>query len=145
MSEDDKREERISRRDFIKSAGLVAGSVAIGSTALTVTSPAKPAAAQAAAGVTLEVLDPSGAYEVKKLFAKRLDDLNGKTVCMVSNNIWQSWRTFPLIGDLLKKQYPTVKINPWEELGSDFESKPEEGLAKMKALGCNAAIVGNAG
>ncbi len=145
MSQDDKKEPgEISRREFLKDATLIAGSAAIGSAGLLAATPAQTASAQAAAA-NLEVLDPSGAYEVTKLFAKRLDNLNGKTVCMVSNNIWQSWRTFPLIGDLLKKQYPTVKIVSWEQFGSDFESKPTEGLAKMKALGCDAAIVGNAG
>ncbi len=99
--------------------------------------------------VTLEVLDPRGASVVTQVHAPRLDTLEGKTICLLSNNIWQSWRTQPLIGELLQKQYPTAKIIPWTEIPVFSESfSPEqyaEVVAAVKAAGCDGAIVGNAG
>ena len=104
-----------------------------------------PTSVPAAAGlVTLEVLDPSGAYEVSQLFAARVPDLNGKTVCEVSDGIWESGRTFPLIADLLKKQFPTIKIIPFDQFPTANGTDPTLG-PKLKAAGCDAAIVGNAG
>jgi len=108
-----------------------------------------PTSAPAPAGpVTLEVLDPSGAFEVTALHAKRLDTLAGKTICFLSDDEWQAWRTFPLIADLLKKAYPTIKIVDWKEFPRDgdhgypdFDKNP--GLLKSK--GCDGVILGNAG
>lgn len=141
MTEAKKDERKISRMEFIKDAGLIGG--AIGSMALIGGAPTKTASAQGTpTTVTLEVLDPSGAYRVTQLFAPRVPDLNGKTLCEISNNIWQSWRTFPLIRELLQRQYPTIKIIPWDDKRLvDWEKKPEV----LKSLGCQAAIVGNAG
>lgn len=141
MPEEKRKIGRISRREFIKDAGLIGA--AIGSTALTAGAPTKTASAQGSpTTVTLEVLDPSGAYQVAHLFAPRVPDLNGKVLCEISNNIWQSWRTFPLIRELLQRQYPTIKIIPWDDKRLvDWEKKPEV----LKTLGCQAAIVGNAG
>jgi hypothetical protein len=114
-----------------------------------VTSAPAPTSAPAAPGpVTLEVLDPSGAFEVMTLNAPRLDTLEGKTVCYLSDNEWQSWRTFPLLTDLLTKQFPTIKIVSWEEFPRDgdhgypdFTKNPD----LLKSKGCDAVILGNAG
>jgi hypothetical protein len=146
MPDENKREEGgISRREFIKDAGLMVGSAAIGSAASLAAAPAQIASAQAAAPVTLEVLDAGGAYEVTQLFASRLPDLNGKIVCEVTDGIWQAWRTFPLIRELLKKQFPTIKIIPFDQFPQASSSVPTDLVAKVKAAGCQAAIVGNAG
>ncbi len=149
MSEEKKREEgEISRRDFIKDAGLIVGSAAVASTGLLAGGHVETAAAQTTSGVTLEVLDPSGAFEVTTLNAPRVPTLEGKTVCFLSDNEWQAWRTFPLLADLLKKQFPTIKIVSWEAFPRDgdhgypdFDKNP--GLLKSK--GCDAVILGNAG
>jgi len=61
------------------------------------------------------VYDPTGSAEVTQLFAPRLADLNGKTICEVSNDSWEAQRTFPLIRALLQKQFPTAKIIPYTE------------------------------
>ncbi len=140
MSEENKHEDGISRREFIKDAGLMVGSAALGSAASLAATPA-----QAAESVTLEVLDPSGAYEVTTLFAQRLPDLNGKTVCEITDGIWQAWRTFPLIRQLLQKQFPTIKIIPYDQFPQASASVDPNLVAKVKAAGCQAAIVGNAG
>ncbi len=141
-------QEEISRREFIKDAGLMVGGAAISSAAMVAAGPAQIASAQAQAGVTLEVLDPRGAFEVSTLNAPRLPTLEGKTICYLSDDEWQAWRTFPLLTTLLKKQFPTIKIVDWKEFPRDgdhgypdFDKNP--GLLKSK--GCDAVILGNAG
>jgi len=114
----------------------------------TIVSPTSAPVATAAAGpVTLELPDPTGALEVTQLFSARLDDLAGKTICEVSNSSWEAARTFPLIRELLQKQFPTAKIIPYTEftMGSNQIGNDLELGNKLKAAGCQAAIVGNAG
>lgn len=155
IPKDDKPAEvQVSRRAFLKDAGLIVGGAAI-TTALAPataalaesvagTSPTTPAPAQAE--VKLEVLDPSGAFEVTALHAKRLDTLEGKTICELSDNEWQSWRTFPLIRELLQKKYPTLKIITWDTFPRDGDHGYPDFAAHPDLLkGCDAAIVGNAG
>jgi hypothetical protein len=100
------------------------------------------------APVTLKVFDPTGAIEVTQLFAPRLSDLNVKTICEVSNTSWEAARTFPLIRELLIKQYPTAKIIDFTRFPSGTTTISDENSKlgdKLKAAGCQAAIVGNAG
>jgi hypothetical protein len=97
--------------------------------------------------VTLEVFDPTGAFEVSELHAARLDTLEGKTICELSNLGWQSIRTMPYLREVLQKMYPTAKFIPWEELTPTREHMEdldhvEKVLQENK---CDAAIVGNAG
>ena len=105
-----------------------------------------PGEATAADPVTLKVYDPTGAIEVTQLFAPRLADLNGKTICELSNASWEAYRTFPVIRDLLQKQFPTAKIIPYTEFpeGTAKIDVPNIGNV-VKQKGCNAVIVGNAG
>ncbi len=107
-----------------------------------------PAAAQEP--VTLEVYDPSGAFEVSEVHAPRLDTLAGKTICELSNGSWEHDRTFALIRDLLQRQFPDVKFVTFDELGLwgtdriDYPNLDQiEAIAKEK--GCDALISGNAG
>ncbi len=147
MSEEKKREEReISRREFIKDAGLVAGSAAIGSMAAMAAVPTETAAAQAAP-VTFQVYDPTGTTEVTQLFAKRLGDLTGKTICEVSNDGWEAQRTFPYIRELLQRMYPTAKFVPYDQV---VATRPQSEdlkyvIQQVKAAKCDAVIAGNAG
>jgi len=106
-----------------------------------------PAPTATPAPVTFTLYDPTGAIEVSKLFTPRLDTLAGKTICEVSDDMWQAQRTFPLIRQLLQKQFPTAKIIPYTEFphGSGTIAGDAEIGNKLKAAGCQAAIVGNAG
>ncbi len=145
MSEEIKKGE-ISRREFLKDAGLIAGTAAVGSAGLIAGLPAQTASAQAATPVKLEVLDPSGAFEVTTLNAKRLAALDGKTIAFLSDDEWQSWRTFPLLADLLKKQFPTIKIIDWKEYPRDGDhGYPDFSKHPDLLNGVDAAILGNAG
>ena len=112
-------------------------------------------AAQAAAAtpVTLTVYNPTGATEVKQVFAPRLADLNGKTICELSNNAWEAPRTFPAIRELLKRQFPTAKFIPYTEFpygpgsagGGSYAMDDDKIVKLVKEKGCQAVITGNAG
>jgi len=166
MAEEKEVPKRLSRKDFVKGAAVGGAGVAAASV-LASCAPAAtpapeaaptcppaaecppcptPAAAGEAAPVTLEVFDPTGAFEVSQLFSPRLDTLEGKTICEVSNDSWQSERTFPLIRELLQNQYPTMTIIPYTEFphGTD-EIDVEEKWDQLKEAGCDAVIVGNGG
>jgi hypothetical protein len=124
--------------------GLLALAIMIGLVAISGVPWVNKATAQSP--VTLQVYDPTGAFEITQTFAPRLADLNGKTICEVSDDSWQADRTFPAIRDLLQKQFPAAKIVPWNQLPvlSTTADIPTLEDAVKKA-GCQAAIVGNAG
>jgi hypothetical protein len=102
-----------------------------------------------AAPVKFTVENPTGSLEVTQVFASRIADLNGKTICEVMNGMWESPRTFPVISELLKKQFPKSKIIDSTQFRSfdekDSVSEIHQLALQMKAAGCQAAIVGNAG
>ena len=100
----------------------------------------------AADPVTLEVHAPTGAIKVTELFSPRLPNLDGKTICELSNDAWETDRTFPAIRKILQKQFPTAKIIPYTEfpLGK-FGLEHAEDIGDLVAKkGGQAAIVGNA-
>jgi hypothetical protein len=105
--------------------------------------------AMAAEPVKLEVYDPTGSIQVTQTFAPRLASLQGKTICEVSNGLWEVDRMFPAITDALKKQFPTVNIIDHTKLPSFTAAWSVADLKNMantvKAAGCQATIVGNAG
>ncbi|MFC1966853.1 hypothetical protein ACFLWI_07955, partial [Chloroflexota bacterium] len=59
---------------------------------------------------SLEVFNPTGATDITTSHAPRLDTLEGKTIYLVSHDIWQAYRTLPLIRDLLQERFPTATI-----------------------------------
>lgn len=104
--------------------------------------------AAAADPVTLSVYDPTGSAQVSQLFAPRVDTLAGKTVCELTDSMWESGRTFPVITDLLKKRFPTATVidhTRWAFTERDSVADLQKVAASVKAGGCRAAIVGNAG
>ncbi len=113
---------------------------------LTVLAIAGTPAATAQTPVTLTVFDPTGAFEVTQTFAPRVADLNGKTICQLSDDMWEAYRTFPLIAQLLQRQFPTIKIVPNTEFASGTDGIDSDKTAQqVKDKGCQAVIVGNAG
>ena len=95
--------------------------------------------------VSLEVLNPVAAKQLGELHAPRLKDLQGKTICELSNAAWEAMRTFPFIREQLQKQFPTMKIIPYTEfpLGSANIDVADMGET-LKKKGCQAVITGNA-
>jgi hypothetical protein len=93
----------------------------------------------------MEVFDPSGVTEVLKLHAPRLDTFNGKTVALLSDDMWQAHRMLPLVREKLQAQYPDATFIPETEfpMGSR-EMDTEECVDMLEARGVDAVIVGNA-
>jgi len=158
MADEKEVPKRLSRKDFVKGAAVVAGAGALASCAPAATPvpeavptcpPAEecppcptPAAAGEAGPVTFEVFNPSGASEITKLFAKRLDTLEGKTICLIGAS-WGGDMSLPVTYELLKEQYPTANVIPYTEMPSSTDL---EGIQKaLTEKGCDAVIQGNAG
>jgi len=94
--------------------------------------------------ISLEVYDPTGAIEVTEQHAPRLADLSGKTICELSDRVWEDYRTFPLIRELLQKRFPDAKIIPYTESPNVYGVEAEVLSKVVKEKGCDAVIVGNA-
>ena len=89
--------------------------------------------------VKIEIFNPSGGALAGKLPASRLPDLRGKTVCELWDGLFKGDEMLPLIRDLLKKQFPDIKIIPYTEFPKIYPPPPQIGdIVKQK--GCNAVI-----
>jgi hypothetical protein len=98
------------------------------------------------AEVKLEVYNPTASFEVNQGFAARLPDLNGKIIAEVANPGWQFDRMFALIEALLKAKYPAAKFINYKNLPELNNLTDTKGLEEaLKAVGAQAAIIGNAG
>ena len=95
-------------------------------------------------GISLEVYDPTGIIESTEQHARRLPDLNGKTICELANYLWEYDRIFPVIRDLLKKRFPDVNIIPYTEFPRQHGIDADALAKLLKEKGCDGAIVGNA-
>ncbi|MBI2957340.1 MAG: hypothetical protein HYY32_00715 [Chloroflexi bacterium] len=94
----------------------------------------------------LDVLSPCGATAASRSHAPRLSGLRGKTVCELSNGLWESHRIFPLIRELLHKQVPDVTVVPYDEFPVGSRAIDVDDIAQaVVARGCQAVIGGNAG
>jgi hypothetical protein len=101
-----------------------------------------------------DVVSPIGKSHVKQITqAPRLQTLAGKTIAVVSDNVFKSWITAPLVEKLLKEKYPTAKVIPDTEL-KEVGLYPAPGTSSaaleafVKALKANhvdAVITGNGG
>ncbi len=96
--------------------------------------------------MTLEVYNPAGSVETTLLHAPRLDTLAGKTICELSNSLWEHDRIFPVLRETLQKQFPTVKFLPYTEMNlSTLDLHDVEHVSKVvKEKGCQAVITGMA-
>ncbi len=103
---------------------------------------------------TYEVVSPLGVRDIKWIsMAPRLDNLEGKTICELWNESFKSNITFPVIRELLKKNYPGIKIIPYNEMPhhhllenpGNTNAESEALIAALKAKGCDAVISGNGG
>lgn len=92
----------------------------------------------------LEVFDPRGvSLDANKYqYARRLADLNGKTIGEISNRIWESDRIFPLIRELLKRRFPGIQFVPYTEFPSGLDNiQDNDELGDIiLAKGCDAVI-----
>ena len=95
-------------------------------------------------GVSLEVYNPAGTIEITELYAPRLAELSGKTICELSDLTWEDRRTFPRIRELLQKRFPDIKIVPYTEFPGIYGVEADVLAKVLKEKGCDGAIVGNA-
>ncbi len=94
---------------------------------------------------TLEVFDPSGATEVLRLHASRLDSLNGKKIGFVSNDEWQAHRMLPLVADYFSEKFDDVEIVPYSEFPiGNMKIGNDETVQRIKESGVDAVVIGNA-
>jgi hypothetical protein len=92
----------------------------------------------------LEVYDPTGSNEVVRQHAPRLPDLNGKTICELSNRLWEDFRIFPAIREQLQKRFSTAKIIPFTEFPGLYGTDAEVISKILADKECDAVIAGNA-
>ena len=163
VAEEKEVPKKLSRKEFVKGAAVGGAGVAAVSVlascapaatpapeAAPTCPPAEecppcptPAAAGEAGPVTVDLYNPIGSTETTKLFSGRLDTLEGKTICEISNDRWESFRIFPLMRELLQGTYATATFVPYSEMPADTD---HEGIRKAVAeMGCDAVILGSAG
>ena len=93
----------------------------------------------------LGVYDPTGAMEITEVHAPRLNTLEGKTICELSNDTWQAHRVLPEVRRLLQELFPTAKFIPYTEFPMGNEGIDSEEAAELVArAGAQAVIIGNA-
>lgn len=94
---------------------------------------------------TLEIFDPSGATEITRLHAPRLASLEGKTVAMLSDDMWQSHRMLPLLREMLEGRFANITVIPETEFPMGNSAIDRDETADMFVeRGVDAVIVGNA-
>ena len=81
------------------------------------------------------------------VLAKRLDTLENKTICGLSNGRYYFAETWPIVKKLLVQKYPRVKIVDWDKFGA-IPDKDEGAVLKalpekLRKHGCDAVISGN--
>jgi hypothetical protein len=92
-----------------------------------------------------EVVWPYG-EKVGKIshLAKRLDTLNGKTVCEIWDYVFKGDKIFPILEKELAKQYPGIKFVNYSEFGSTHGGEEKRTIAslpsKLKENRCDAVI-----
>lgn len=78
--------------------------------------------------------------------AKRLDTLEGKTVCQLWDYLFRGDEIFPLLEEELASRYPGIKFVKFDEFGSTHGEDEAEIIAnlpnRLKELGADAVISG---
>ena len=94
-----------------------------------------------------EVLWPLGKKTMETVhLAKRLDTLEGKTVCNLWDWVFHGDKIFPMIEKELAKRYPGIKFVSYEVFGPTHGGDEAKVLAalpdKLKQNNCDAVISG---
>jgi hypothetical protein len=145
------KKTEISRREFLKDAGLIAGGAALASTVLAAAcGPTNKTGATtnvSGGAQKMSIYDINGAQEIMYLYAARLGTLNGKKVAGLAADPtkWQTHRTFPYIFDLVKAAYPQVTILSQTMFTQGTGINDDNVVSAVKSAGADAVITGNAG
>ena len=89
----------------------------------------------------MDVYDPTGITEVTVPFARRLDSLDGKTIGLLSNQMWQAERALRRVQDLLQERHPDAAFR-FIPAGGAIQA--DETIAAIAREGLDAVIVGAA-
>ena len=89
----------------------------------------------------MEVFNPTGASGVTTPFAPRLKTLHEKKIGLLSNGIWQSHRTLPLLEKLLGQEYPLTRFEMIPAGAAITDDKTMDAITEQEF---DAVIVGNA-
>ena len=93
----------------------------------------------------MQVQHPQGASEVAQLHAPRLASLAGKTVALLSDDMWQAHRMLPLVREQLSARFADIRFVAETELPQGtYAIDREETVDEIIARGADAVIVGNA-
>ena len=103
-----KRQYKFKRRQMLK----LTGAAAAGSM-LSASNPVAARPADKETSPVYRVVRPTGDLVHPMITqAPRLDALDGKTICMVSNQGFKAHVTMPVIENLLRKNYPNSRLIP---------------------------------
>lgn len=104
----------------------------------------------------LKVVSPVGedVGGIRTPLARRLDTLEGKTIGEIWNGGFKADVSFPIVEQMLRERYPTVKIVSYKEFPAMTMAslEPVRKATTLKAVrtallekGCDAVITGNGG
>ena len=102
-----------------------------------------------AADVMYDVVWPRGEKSMELApLAKRLDNLEGKTVAQVWDFLFRGDEIFPILEEELRKRYPGIDFVSYDVFGSTHGDEEHDVLAalpaQLKELGVDAVISGMA-
>ena len=79
----------------------------------------------------------------------RIADLNGKTICELSDYSFRGEEIFPIVRELLRQQYPNIKFVEYTNFGNTHGAAEAEVIhnlpAMLKEHGCDGVISGVGG
>jgi hypothetical protein len=89
---------------------------------------------------------PSGAVSAAVPHAPRLDTLEGKTICELSLDEWESHRALPTVRERLRERFTTVTFVPYIEFPMGLNEVGKEETAQLLVEGgCQAVVFGSVG
>ena len=95
--------------------------------------------------LSLEFHNPSGTTLATQAHAPRVDTLRGKRIGFLSIDEWQAYRTFPLLRNVLKEDFPDCELLPMDAFPRGIAPVgTEETAALVAASEVDAVIIGNA-
>ena len=97
-----------------------------------------------------QVVWPLGKLAYRNVALKpRIADLNGKTICELSDYSFRGEEIFPIVRESLRRQYPGIKFIEYTTFGNTHGSAEAEVIqnlpAMLKANGCDGVISGVGG
>ena len=97
-----------------------------------------------------QVVWPLGKLAYRNVAVKpRIADLNGKTICELSDYSFRGEEIFPIVRESLRRQYPGIRFIEYTTFGNTHGSTEAEVIqnlpAMLKTNGCDGVISGVGG